>query len=1033
MDSTRCATCRAVVRVGAATCAECGAPRESSANGGFAEDSDSDATIGVDEESDYDDSSGGDDERYYARDSSASDADSSTSASSATRRRREVESREREMEDSPEALKLLYMLSLYTSQKKKSKSPVSNKTSDKRSPWIRELPLLVLVYEGIVRNAVFDYDYAPKSEKIFGACPRYLNVSEEGRDDLDDLRELGFITALKVTSETYDHSTLLKISKKGSEFLQRMTASGQFASAMRQSVDSLVYEAGHLLEVRYDRESSDFFLTVPSIGIRIRSTVTDVEDVPYVSSPYIPPHMLSSDAFTPNALNGHKKAKRVLGGGVQSSHDIRDARLNESILLDSVKIIITEYVPMGSNEMVSFCGKIGTGDRVAGGMFTADASATQDEFNMVVGINADNKTKLKVLDVDETRFVNVEADLLATGAPKNNLAQQQIEVFGVNFRENGAITYGIVVNGIADRIRNDISVDLLARLLSDVHEDTSSLVGNLFSERQRAMLNITYKGEPDNRDKFTCIIAERATPKLKAEAYMDGEDNENELKQVIGATFYAYDLNEQEVIVFGSRGVIIFGPRTERHHKLLATYSAFQARSLFIKSVFSSCFALSDELKKTRTLIETYQSDPTNVTRIRSRLADHTTTVTILSATQQFVLESLENIDTSREKLSADTSDAASQVLYDLFQLEPSWKRLQRRAVDLEKVIAACVNDLESLREMNAVIGSRRKLRINEAIEGTTKNLEDAFRAQARNSTTLEVTQVILSGTLAFDILDRFTGQYLSFTEIRWAVEAVQPYIVNVPAVWFILNMLAWSALGGGIIYLMRYLAYMHCSVETKKLTLNKPIHLSRWRRFIATRNVESTAFKEEKNRRVVKYGWTEPIDVEKWKGSPPKIDVTIDERYGFVLQAMIIINKRTCKLTGDAVWRQFWSDVFVARKVHDQSRELFDTDTGDRLQTAEYSSEEDDDETRRDVTAKIIGIDNQQSTLKWRDGRRILAQDDTDDDIDSDEEAIAKTGDLTFEGFVASRSLKLAREEEKAKKSARQGSKQRAARSRPR
>jgi hypothetical protein len=228
--------------------------------------------------------------------------------------------------------------------------------------------------------------------------------------------------------------------------------------------------------------------------------------------------------------------------------------------------------------------------------------------------------------------------------------------------------------------------------------------------------------------------------------------------------------------------------------------------------------------------------------------------------------------------------------------------------------------------------------------------------------------------------------------------------------------MLAWSALGGGIVYLMRYLAYMHCSVETKKLTLNKPIHLSRWRRFIATRNVESTAFKEENNRRVVKYGWTEPIDVKKWKGTPPKINVTIDERYGFILQAMIIINKRTCTLSGDAVWRQFWSDVFVARNVHDQSRELFDTDTGDRLQTAEYSSEE-EDETRRDVTAKIIGIDNRKSTLKWRDGRQILAQDDTDDDIDSDEEAIAKTGDLTFEGFVASRSLKLAREEEKAKK----------------
>ena len=49
-----------------------------------------------------------------------------------------------------------------------------------------------------------------------------------------------------------------------------------------------------------------------------------------------------------------------------------------------------------------------------------------------------------------------------------------------------------------------------------------------------------------------------------------------------------------------------------------------------------------------------------------------------------------------------------------------------------------------------------------------------------------------------------------------------------------------------------------------------------------------------------------------------------------------------------------------------------------------------------------------------WKFRKR---KDDTDDDIDSDEEAIAKTGDLTFEGFVASRSLKLAREEEKAKK----------------
>lgn len=40
---------------------------------------------------------------------------------------------------------------------------------------------------------------------------------------------------------------------------------------------------------------------------------------------------------------------------------------------------------------------------------------------MVVGINVDNKIELKVFDVDETRFVNVEVDLFVIGAFKSNL------------------------------------------------------------------------------------------------------------------------------------------------------------------------------------------------------------------------------------------------------------------------------------------------------------------------------------------------------------------------------------------------------------------------------------------------------------------------------------------------------------------------------------------------------------------------------------------------------------------------------------
>lgn len=44
------------------------------------------------------------------------------------------------------------------------------------------------------------------------------------------------------------------------------------------------------------------------------------------------------------------------------------------------------------------------------------------------------------------------------------------------------------------------------------------------------MLNIIYKGELDNCDKFMCIIVECVMLKLKVVVYMDGEDNENEFK-----------------------------------------------------------------------------------------------------------------------------------------------------------------------------------------------------------------------------------------------------------------------------------------------------------------------------------------------------------------------------------------------------------------------------------------------------------------------------------------------------------------------
>jgi len=1015
--SDRCAQCDASRPRTGQFCAECGCDF-STLGGEFASEFEETLLLRENDDDDAteDDASAGNDDDVFDPDlgdapaaikrqvpgrsgefeslSTSSDSDDSTK-----HEKRLLIQRERDLERSPEMLKLLYMIYLYTSDSASS-------TPRKACAWMRQLPLLVLIYEGVVRE-VFDYDYAPQAENVYGGVRMYLNISEDGRDDLDDLRELKMLKALKVTSEQYDHSTLLKITSKGVEFIKRMQSNNLLTAAMRKMVESLIFEAGMLIEVRFDKVAKSFSLTVPQLGFSIPSTITDIEEVPYVSSPYIMPSMLANAKFTPDVKGGNAMAQRMLAerGRGRSS---RDKHVVQYLALDDVKLFITEWVPMGSNELSSFCSKLGTGERVPGGMF-CERAADDDEFDMVIAVSSEHKTRITVLDMDETAYVNVEAELLQSSNLGKDRAKQ-IEHFGINFVESGIITYGLYVNGIADRVRKNISLDLLARLLADVYEDTSFLVSNLFSNYQRSMLEIAFKMDSDNRPKFVCVMAERITPKLKAENYMDGENNENELKQVIGATFNAYDLSDDEVIVFGTHGVIIFGPNTSRHHRLLSVYCELQARSSFVKSVFSSCFALADDMRHTRALVDDYQSDPTSIFRIRERLSAHTGSVSTLYEIQQFLLESLENMDTHESKLlpAKRGHDATGKKLFDLMQLEDSLKRMKRRVIDLQKVVSSCFNDLEALRELSGAIGATRKLQINQMIEGTTKNLEDAFRAQSRNSTTLEVTQVILSGSLAFDILDRLTGQYLSYTGIRWSNEHMQPYLVNVPLVWFILNMCTWTIIGGSVLLLMRHLAYMNLSVETKKLLLNKPINVKRWKRFVATRTMESVSLQEETSERISKYNWTEPDDI-KWKGSAPNIEVTCEERYGYVLSSVVLVNKRTCKLTADECWRIFWRDVFEIRNICDDSRALVDEETGKRVKSTELSDDEDEGNVEKSDKGAKTELEKSPST--WSSlGRKpslSVAKSRGANDEGSDlDELVAE--DYTLETFIAERKASM-------------------------
>ena len=100
-------------------------------------------------------------------------------------------------------------------------------------------------------------------------------------------------------------------------------------------------------------------------------------------------------------------------------------------------------------------------------------------------------TRVGVLDFNEIRFLNIEAEI--------NFAEDegiiQIEEFGMHYGVEGKVLYGMKMNAIQDRKADDMCIDLLARVLVDVHLDSSRITKDLISAYQMTLLETAFMNE----------------------------------------------------------------------------------------------------------------------------------------------------------------------------------------------------------------------------------------------------------------------------------------------------------------------------------------------------------------------------------------------------------------------------------------------------------------------------------------------------------------------------------------------------------
>merc|ERR1711871_402604 len=367
-------------------------------------------------------------------------------------------------------------------------------------------------------------------------------------------------------------------------------------------------------------------------------------------------------------------------------------------------------IPFGANQIVQLNNSVGSTERCQGGFISP---VVDDGGDQPIEMSPE-LTSVDILDYTLTNHINFEAEI--------NLSEGddivQVETFGVSLNAEGTCFYGMQVEAVMDRIKDNISLDHLERLLVDVQQASSSIVDSIISQYQRDLLDLIFLGDAPNRNKVNLIIANEITPHLTAEEYMDKGEYENELKQVIGDTKAAYDISEHDTLIFGAFGLLVAGPNSRHHEPLLCAYLQFITIDIFLQNFFARLWILNDDMSVTNKIIGTGEQDPKALTRIRYRICKLARDVIQMEEILSYLLEALEIIE-----IPPEPPEQAGRSLYERLEISGMRNQLVRRAMDLKKNIGGASRYLDVLREMSAVVSESKLFQLNEAVDQNTKRL----------------------------------------------------------------------------------------------------------------------------------------------------------------------------------------------------------------------------------------------------------------------------------------------------------------------
>ena len=586
-----------------------------------------------------------------------------------------------------------------------------------------------------------------------------------------------------------------------------------------------------------------------------------------------------------------------------------DAELSEMFVTKNMRALVTEWIPFGANQIVGLNDRLGALDRCQGGFFTNQTDNNPTDTALETGSDV---TNVKILDFDYIRFTNFEANI--------NYAEAegiiQVEFFGMHLNVSGNIIYGMEIEAIGARQKDDVSIDELSRLLVDVHQDSSEIMDDLLTPYQRILIDMVYSGDAPNRPKYNMLICDELVPHLPPEMYIDRSERECELKQVLGNLFSATELGDEHMLILGRAGCLFAGYKAKDYDQFIVVYLLLMSLDGFLKSYFSRTFRTDVTITQCYDLVEVIDHDPNNLQKLREELSEVGKELILLKAILDFMTVSHGNV-VLPESPDEDL-DPVGHALFDKLNMKTLHHDLGLRLVDLVKLINGADSKAQILTQTSNTLTRRSMANTVNGIDSNYQALVAAAAADERASVAGEIMELIFAGSFTFDFIDRISGDDFVgsngtdgvYGSAMWIPNFLVPFCIQYPFLWFFVNML-WMA--GGLVLMKKGMAWLMDqqlgALSYTKVT-NRRVDLERLTKYL-NRKKGFTSYDatgeigKTKRASIATMMWDEE-DKDLWDGEPPQIKLIVDPCNRWILETRVAWNMQRQKCSGLELFNKF-------------------------------------------------------------------------------------------------------------------------------